>query len=404
MSKDNSLSGVGEMFGLLFLVGKTIFNEIQKNKNLEESKRNTISEQLFKYKKNKDYLNYIYFLIDHENELKDIEKYSYEAIEIILEIVEELEKQKNLEKAILILDEILNINNINNIIRANCLNIQGNLLLGISQDNKVEAFEKFYSALEIFPNDKNNCENIEKSFPYSTNISEMEIYINKVYKYKNNFSGNFLSTLAFFEMIISFKKEDYTKAYDIGLIHINKVYELFKNEKESMKSIINVFIISGSEVYSNYIFKKDLNSGEKIYNLVYQNLRDEKDKDKAKMMFGNTLYISGEYNLAFSKFNSISEIPEKQKLVGYCYREFIKDNLKKNINFEKSIEYINILKSLNIDDENLEKDILYLDSLIFIRKCEVEFENNEFSSSEEIEKKLKHETDITKQKDKNLKD
>ena len=177
-----------------------VLTEIEKDNLKRES--NFIFAQLSKYKENKNYIQYINFLIEHENELNDIEKYSFEVLEIILEEVKELENQNNLEEAIKKIDEILNINGINNIIKASCLNIQGNLLLGLSQDNKNEAFEKFYSALEIFPNDSNYSKNIEISFPYTTNITEMEMYINKVYKYKNSFSENFVSTLAFFEMII----------------------------------------------------------------------------------------------------------------------------------------------------------------------------------------------------------
>ena len=52
-----------------------VLTEIEKDNLKRES--NFIFAQLSKYKENKNYIQYINFLIEHENELNDIEKYSF---------------------------------------------------------------------------------------------------------------------------------------------------------------------------------------------------------------------------------------------------------------------------------------------------------------------------------------
>ena len=357
-----------------------------------------ISSKLKKILETDDYLQSIKLLAENESDLGGMTPFlSLLIIPSISKMLESLEKEKKYEEAIIKIDEILNIEGTPILIKSFCLNYQGCILLEISKDNRKEAFEKFYAALELFPEDKRIAKNIENFFPFSSNSNEVHIYINKIYKYKDKFSDNFLCFLGLYEACLAYDDKDYDKSYDLAIKNVSKAYEIYSNNKKAINVIIHILIFSASEVYSNYIKNNDTVKAENIYNTVNNLLKDNDSKDKMNILFGIGLFISNEFELAFKKFESISEKhPGKKILKAFYYYEYIKNNIKKENKLDKCIEYINLLKDLKIDNEDLQNDINYLDFLIFIRKSELEFEKNDFSSYNKIEKMLEKEIDIKK--------
>ena len=188
-------------------------------------------------------------------------------------------------------------------------------------------------------------------------------------------------------MCILYDNKDFDKSYSLGIKYISKAYKIYENKKEAIDIITHVIIYSASEVYSNYVKDNDLIKAENIYNTLYNLLKDNDSKDKMNILFGIMSFMSNEFDLAFKQFELISDKnPGKKILKAFCYYEYIKANIKQDNTLDKCIEYINILKNLNIENEDLKKDIIYLDFLIFIRKSELEFEKNDFSSYDKIEK------------------
>ena len=350
-------------------------------------------KQFEEYQKNKDYISCIKLITEDDEQSPLAESLIILTMKLIEEILNEMLSEKKFQEALDKLDEILEIKGIPINLKCFCLTNQGIFLMKISDKNAKIAFDKFYLAFELRPNPK-FAFYIEKAFPYNETYNEVQIYINKVYKYKETFSANFISRLGLFEMILNFEKKEYEKAYNIGVIHMPNIAEVMKHNKDAISSISFVFIIVGSEVYLKYMQKKDLDSGEKVYNNICNNLKNEEDKNKAQFLLGVMLIISNEFEILFSKFDSMSEGQEKDKLKTFAYVEYIKTNLNQKKNFEKCLNYINILKSINTNDEDIKDDINHLDFLIFIRKCEIDFEKNDFSSSEKIDQMLEKEINI----------
>ena len=349
-------------------------------------------KKLEEFKKNKDYVSYMKTIAENDNEIMKI-FLSLSAIDTILEMLSEYVKSKSYEEAINKLDEIIEIEGLPINIKSFCLNRQGLLLINISKKNLKNAFDKFYTSFELMPR-KETAEYVAKAFPFGEDSNVVQIYINKVLKYKEFFPENFLSRLGLYEMLIYYDIKDYDKAYDIGVSQIPKISETFKDNREAISAISYIFIITASEIYSKYIQKKDINSAEKIYDFLINNLKYKEDKERTKILFGIMLIISNEFELAFSKFDSMEE--QNVKLKAFCYGQYIKTNLNQKTNFEKCLNYINILKSLDLKEDEIKNEINNLDFLIFIRKCEIEFEKKDFSSYEKIEKMLEKETDIKK--------
>ena len=345
-----------------------------------------------------DYIKSIKFLVENEGDLGGISGFlSTLIIPAIVKDFQALEKEKKFEEIINKINEILSIEGVHIIIKSFCLNYQGCTLLDISKDNRKEAFDKFYSALELVPEDKSIARNIENFFPDIKDPDELEIYINKVYKYKDKFSEKFLCFLSVYEMCIAYDNKDFDKAYSLAIANISKAYDIYKDRKEAINVINLVAIISASEIYTRHVKNKDLIQAENIYTTFYNILNDNESKDKMTILFGLMLFISNEYDLALKKIEKLPDKhPGKKMLKGYCYYEYIKNNLKEDNSLDKCIEYINNLKSLGIDNEIFNKDITYLDFLIFIKKTELELEKNDFSSYDKIEKMLEKEIDIKK--------
>jgi len=323
-----------------------------------------------------DYIQSIKLLAENEGDLAGMDGFlSLLIIPSITKAFKVLEEQKKYEEIIKKIDEILSIEGVHIIIKSFCLNYQGCMLLEISKDNRKEAFDKFYSAFELVPEDKRIAKNIENFFPYLKDSNELEIYINKIYKYKDKFSDNFLCFLSLYEMCIAYDNKDFDKSYSLAIKNISKAFEIFKDKTEAIKVITHVAIFSASEVYCNHVKNKELIQAENIYTTVYNLLKENDSKDKMITLFGIMLFVSNKYDLALKKFESISENhPGKKILKGFCYYEYIKDNLKAGNSLDKCIEYINKLKGLEIDNDDLKKDIAYLDFLIFIKKSELELE------------------------------
>lgn len=152
-----------------------------------------------------NYLEYFNFIIEYNNNLnennslqnlfniKDLFKIGIKKLEKIIDESDKIDKkEKNLIK-IKQLDEILNIKGFSNDLISLCLNNQGFYLLKI--DKKLNfnlAFEKFYKALELSPDFKTCITNIEIIFPFSEKLEILEPYIDKIYKYIDKFSENFI--------------------------------------------------------------------------------------------------------------------------------------------------------------------------------------------------------------------
>lgn len=334
------------------------------------------SADLKKILETDDYMQSIKLISEKEGDLGGMSGFlSLLIIPSITKVFKALEEEKKYEEVMNKIDEILNIEGVHIIIKSFCLNYQGCILLDISKDNRKEAFDKFYSALELVPEDKAVVRNIENFFPHPKDPDELEIYINKVYKYKDKFSDKFLCFLSIYEMCLAYDNKDFDKSYSMAVTNISKAYEMFKDRKELINIINQVVIFSASEVYSNHVKNKDLIEAENIYSTVNNLLRDNESKEKMNILFGIMLFVSNEYDLALKKFELLSENhPGKKILKGFCYYEYIKENLKTGKSLDKCIEYINILKGLGIDNEELNKDIIYLEFLIFKKKTELQLE------------------------------
>ena len=139
------------------------------------------SFELLKNMNEENCLEYFKYFIQNESDLlkyinfKKIFSIGYSRL---CELIDKSDKIDNNEKnqiKLKKLDEIIHIKDIPNDVISLCLNIQGCLLLEI--DNKLNekfAFEKFYQALELTPNNETCITNIEVTFPYSEGPETVE--------------------------------------------------------------------------------------------------------------------------------------------------------------------------------------------------------------------------------------
>ena len=185
-------------------------------------------DDLLKKLDEKNYLEYFKVLIEYDNFLKenhppdnlklDIETLFILGIKKLDKIIDESDnKEKSLIK-FKQLDEILDIQGLPNHIISLCLNNQGFFLLEMDPKlNAILAFEKFYKALELSPDFKICIKNIEASFPFSEKLDILEPIIDKIFKYIDKFSENFINYIMMFKIVILTLKKEYKDAYNIGI-------------------------------------------------------------------------------------------------------------------------------------------------------------------------------------------